>query len=183
MDPASGITSPPFNSNNQWTAAGVTYDGAGNLTDVVVNPNSLHATYDAENRQVTTTTTISGPTTTAITYSYDGDGKRVSKTVTSGAITTYVYDAQGDLAAEYSTVSNPDSGTQYLTSDALGSTRLTTKGVSTPSVVSRSDYLPFGQEIPNTWGSRTDYQPDASETVKLYRQRTRCRDGTRLLRG
>lgn len=162
-DPASGLYSPPFNSSNQWTAAGVTYDGSGNLTDVVVNPSSLHTTYDAENRQVTTTATVNNATT-AVTYAYDGDGRRVGKTA-GGATTTYVYDAKGDLAAEYSTATNPDSGTRYLTVDSLESTRLITTTLTTPT--NRSDYLPFGQEIPTTWGSRSDYQPDPSETVKF----------------
>ena len=34
-------------------------------------------------------------------------------------------------------------------------------------MASRSDYLPFGQELPITWGNRADYSPDASETLKF----------------
>ena len=41
-------------------------------------------------------------------------------------------------------------GTVYLTQDQLGSTRLTTNAVG--SVVGCHDYLPFGQEVPQTWG-------------------------------
>ncbi len=98
-------------------------------------------------------------------YSYDGDGRRVKKAVTGGATTYYVYDAQGNLAAEYSP-SNPDSGTQYLTADHLGSTRLITTGTTSPSVFARLDNLPFGQEIPTTWG-RTNYTTAPNETIKF----------------
>ena len=166
VDPTTSASTVPFDVNNHWNANGITYDGGGNLTDAVASPNSLHITYDAENRQVTTTSTI-GATTTATTLVYDGEGRRVSKAV--GANTTmYVYDASGNLAAEYATAANPDAGTtQYLTADALGSTRLITTGTGTPGLSSRSDYLPFGQEIPTTWGGRTDYQADPSETIKF----------------
>ncbi len=110
-----------------------------------------------------------GGTTTTVNYAYDGDGKRVTKAVSGGATTTYLYDAKGDLSAEYSTATNPDSGTQYLTSDMLGSTRLITTGTTTPVKSSCSDYLPFGQEIPTTWGAR-NCTPDPSETIKFTRK-------------
>jgi RHS repeat-associated protein len=60
----------------------------------------------------------------------------------------YVYDALGQLAAEYGGAGT-DAGTHYLTVDALGSTRLETSGTAQtgPSVVRNYDYLPFGQEI------------------------------------
>ena len=59
-----------------------------------------------------------------ISYVYDGEGKRVQKSV-GGLITTYVYDAFGQLAAEYS-MQAPANGLEYLTADPLGSTRLFT---------------------------------------------------------
>jgi len=52
------------------------------------------------------------------TFTYDGDGRRVKKVSPTGA-TVYVYDAAGQLAAEYSTETNPESGTQYLTAVPL----------------------------------------------------------------
>ncbi|HKW99816.1 MAG TPA: hypothetical protein VJN43_18890 [Bryobacteraceae bacterium] len=76
---------------------GAGYDLAGNQKSL----GSVGITYDAENRQ--TTTTLSGATAQ---YAYDGDGRRVKK-VSGGVTTVYVYDAQGRLAA-----------------DPLGSTRL-----------------------------------------------------------
>ena len=103
-------TSVPFGTNNHWNGAGITYtDGRGNLTGASASPNSFSATYDAENRQIQTSSIVGGSTTTA-NYTYDGDGKRVSKAVTGGATTTYVYDAQGQLSAEYSTETNPELG-------------------------------------------------------------------------
>jgi YD repeat-containing protein len=102
----------------------VQYDSKGNLNNVVQDANnSFAAIYDAENRQTAVTAKIGG--TPAVTnYKYDGDGKRVQK-VTGSATTTYVYDAAGQLAAEYlSAGANPVSGTQYLATDHLGSTRV-----------------------------------------------------------
>jgi RHS repeat-associated protein len=93
--------------------------------------------YDAENRQVSAT--INGQTTT---YVYDGDGHRVTKVAPSGT-TVFVYDPYGNLAQEYGPPT--DTGTKYLTSDALGSTRLVT--TSTGTMESSYDFLPFGDEI------------------------------------
>ncbi len=115
--------------------------GPGNLTG---NPDNETFTYDAENRQKTAST-LSG----SAAYVYDGEGRRVKRTV--GALATvYVYDAMGRLAAEYGG-SNTATGTQYLTADHLGSTRLVTNG--TGGVVERRDYLPFGEKIPAPSGS------------------------------
>jgi hypothetical protein len=81
----------------------------------------------------------------AITYGYDGDGRRVQKTVGS-TVTTYIYDAQGDLAEELGGPANPYAGhTTYLTSDHLGSIRAVTSGTGSP--LARYDYSPFGDEL------------------------------------
>jgi RHS repeat-associated protein len=83
----------------------------------------------------------------AISYAYDGDGKRVQKTVGT-TVTTYVYDAKGNLAAEYGGEPGSVAGTTYLTADHLGSTRLVTNTVNgSPNVVERYDYAPFGEEL------------------------------------
>ena len=92
----------PF-TNNRWSAVGVQYDngqsgGRGDLTGVQLDPNdSYSATFDAENRN-TSVTAISGGTAETVNYNYDGDGRRVLKSVVGGATTTFVYDAQGNLA-------------------------------------------------------------------------------------
>jgi RHS repeat-associated protein len=59
----------------------------------------------------------------------------------------FVYDARGQLAAEYGGTSEL-TGTHYLTADHLGSTRMVTDEAKTP--VMCRDYLPFGGEIPAT---------------------------------
>jgi RHS repeat-associated protein len=113
------------------------YDNGGNQT--TISPNTV--SYDVENRQSGFTSTSNG----SATYTYDGDGRRVEKTA-GGVTTTYVYDATGNLAAEYS--SQPPSmpcQTCYLTSDHLGSTRVITG--QTGGLVSRHDFLPFGEEL------------------------------------
>ena len=83
-------------------------------------------------------------------YAYDGARQRVTKTV-SGQTTTYVYDAFGNLAAEYGG-SASGCGTCYVTTDHLGSTRLLTNA---GGVFARYDYQPFGQEIFATIDGRT----------------------------
>jgi YD repeat-containing protein len=62
------------------------------------------------------------------------------------ATTVYVYDASGQLAAEYSTQANQSPcATCYLTADHLGSTRLVTD--QTGAIKTLHDFLPFGEEI------------------------------------
>jgi len=119
-----------------------TPDAAGN---VLADPYMGTMTYDGENRLLTFT---NGGNLTA--YDYDGEGRRVRKTVTGGtsSSTAYVYDAAGQLTAEYSTAADPDAGTRYLTQDHLGSTRLVTTASGT--VAQRLDYLPFGAALMGT---------------------------------
>ena len=89
---------------------------------------------------------------------YDGEGRRVQK-VTGTATISYVYDAAGQLAAEYATQPSPSPcATCYLVADNLGSTRMMMDGGGL--VQSLHDYLPFGEEIPATVGGRSgSYYP------------------------
>ncbi len=126
-------------------------------------------TYDAENRM--TGARYGTMYVGALSYVYDALGQRVKKTVdqTSGI---YVYDVGGQLLAEYTKNSGGSytllkefvygggllatelvrsSTTEYITTDHLGSTRVTTDGAG--NVVSRHDYLPFGKEVPITFRS------------------------------
>jgi RHS repeat-associated protein len=93
---------------------------------------------------------------------YDGDGRRVKKVVGSTTATVYAYDAMGQLVAEYSNATPSIGGTQYITADHLGSTRVVTN--ASGGVISRHDYLPFGETIPTGIGGRTSTlgyeQPD-----------------------
>ena len=132
------ISGPP---NNIWS-----YDLDGNLTRAGSGPMMA---YDGENRLVSSTPASGTPST----YVYDGLGHRVQavtpdpQSSTATITTTFVYDAMGNLAAEYASSSTAVNGTTYLTDDALGSTRLVTNLTGVPQA--RYDYLPFGEEI---WG-------------------------------
>ncbi len=79
--------------------------------------------------------------------------KKVVGTVT----TVFVYNVAGQLIAEYTSDPVPPAagggGTSYLTADHLGSTRVVTD--RNGNVVSRHDYLPFGEELPSTVGGRS----------------------------
>jgi RHS repeat-associated protein len=132
-------------TNNRITDPGWSYDPAGNVT---VSPAANSIAYDAENRQVSYTPAGLAATT----YVYDGEGRRVQKIEQSGPTSTYVYDAMGQLAAEYDTGGSTASGTQYLTADYLGSTRLLTD--TNGAVVACHDYQPFGAEIPSGTNGR-----------------------------
>ncbi|MBK8813634.1 MAG: hypothetical protein IPN69_23290 [Acidobacteria bacterium] len=98
-------------------------------------------------------------------YFYDGEGKRVKKITwnSEGAseTTIFVYSA-GELVAEYSNtqVPVPNRTTRYLTEDHLGTPRVITD--SEGNVISRRDFLPFGEEITPDIGARASvaaYQP------------------------
>jgi RHS repeat-associated protein len=80
-------------------------------------------------------------------YVYDGDGQRVEKIGLAGN-TIYVYDAFGQLAAEYNAFASPTPPCQtcYLSVDHLGSVRMVTD--QNGNVVARHDFLPFGEEVP-----------------------------------
>jgi RHS repeat-associated protein len=144
-------SAPSVNAaNNRFTSPFV-YDQAGNVT---TDNNGNVFGYDAENHQKSCT--VAGLSST---YSYDGDGHRVKKVVGTGgsAVTTvFVYNASGQMIAEYNTPDQPvqgGGGTSYLTSDHLGSTRVVTN--STGVVKARHDYLPFGEEISANVSGRT----------------------------
>jgi RHS repeat-associated protein len=137
---------------------GVGYDNRGNQT--LVSPYPL--AYDQEDRQTSAVSSANG----SASYAYDGNGRRVQKMTcnnttacTSGSsnltTTSYVYDAFGQLVAEYGSATG-SSGTEYLTDDHLGSTRLVTDGGA--NVLRRYDYLPFGEQLgPGVNGRSSKY--------------------------
>lgn len=110
-----------------------------------------------ENYQESRPDPISASQQTIGTYYFDGDGKRVKKVVPStGEVTVFVYDASAKLIAEYSTIVQPvnEAKVQYLTDDYLGSPRINTDANGT--VTSRTDYMPYGQEIVGLGGRSSD---------------------------
>ena len=122
------------------------YDAAGNLTAI----GGFTFEYDAENRRVSST--LNSVTTT---YAYDGEGRRVKK-----GSAVMVYDAFGRLAADYGGTADPV-GTEYLTADHLGSTRLVTS--STGAERRCLDYLPFGEQMTQGMGTRGSCYASSTE--------------------
>ena len=142
-----------FNTSSNRLKGLVAYDGAGNLTQ---DWGMRNFKYDGENRMVDFNVTAGG-TLTHVKYRYDGEGRRIEKEVVGGATTTYVYNVLGQLLAEFGGTAPEARGTRYLTPDSLGSTRVVTgDGIdgTAPVVLSRHDYLPFGQEIEPSRGNR-----------------------------
>lgn len=136
--------------SNQWTQSSVVN---GYVTQPRTGAYPI-LTYDAEGRVDGATTGATSSSTAS--YGYDGEGRRVKRT-SSGATTFYVYDATGELAAEYGAVSSI-TGRNYLTADPLGSTRIVTDANQAVVASQRHDYLPFGDSILAGQGGRTTGQ-------------------------
>ena len=159
IDLGGGNQSLYFNNANQITNFGYAYDAAGNVT----NDGSQSFGYDAENK-------IKSVNGVGDVYRYDAGGNRVRKNFATGEKVRMVYSG-GQLLAEYDlTIGSlkkeyiygpkgliatvePGTGTRYTTSDHLGSPRVVTN--SGAGVVSRHDYMPFGEELGSSVGGRT----------------------------
>ncbi len=131
-------------TKNRLVYTGFTYDTAGNMT----NAGSGLMTYDAENRLVT----VAG-----VTYTYDGDGKRVKKSngklywTGVGSDPLYETDLAGNNQTEFIFFNgkrvarrDPNGTVFYYFSDHLGSASVVTNATGT--IVEESDYYPFGGE-------------------------------------
>ena len=165
---AGGVGS--YDQSNHLTIQSAAYDGVGNQKAI----GGYQYVYDGENRMVASA--LNAP----VAYLYDGSGNRVAKvdcatgtpqcTPATGVTTTwYIYDAAGQLAAEYdgSPAAAPCT-TCYLMEDHLGSTRMMSDGAA---ITDLHDYLPFGEEIAagiggrdGTWGGA---EPKLKFTGKL----------------
>ncbi|MGB5037026.1 MAG: RHS repeat-associated core domain-containing protein [Blastocatellia bacterium] len=158
------------------------FDNCGNVTSEKVGMTTVKTyDYDANNRMWQSV--VASPSTTS-TYTYDGLGRRVKKTVGS-LVTTYVYNAAGELVAEFegstrkkeyaygasgmlAVIQNPGGSEtiEFTTPDHLGTPRVITTGTGTiGAVMARHDYLPFGAEISTSY-ARTSYSYGASNDVK-----------------
>ncbi|MGH9890558.1 MAG: RHS repeat-associated core domain-containing protein [bacterium] len=130
---------------NNNRLSGFTYDAAGNMTTY---PGYGSYSYDAENRM---------KTAAGVTYTYDGDGKRVMKN--NG--TLYWHGPAGEPLVETDLAGNvvdeyiffngqriarrtAAGAVYYFFSDHLGSSRIVTDSAGT--VVEDSDFYPFGGE-------------------------------------
>lgn len=124
-------------SNRFSSGQGYTYDPNGNVTQ---DAEGRRFGYDAEGRQKEFFTASNGGSTPDAVYSYDGEGRRVKKT-SSTETTVFVYNASGQLVAEYSTQISQTPQTSYLTTDHLGSPRVVTD--QNGAVTSRKDFSAF----------------------------------------
>jgi RHS repeat-associated protein len=152
------------NTKNQISDPGFVYDAAGNLTNTP-NPGGLAMQYDAENRM----TSAAG-----VTYSYDGDGKRVAKSngklywypsasLGAGGMSSdplFETDAAGAVSDEFiffagkrtARKKSPSGEINYYFADHLGSSRVVTSAAG--AILDDSDFYPFGKEVP--FASATD---------------------------
>lgn len=149
------VTNPQIDSNSNRLIvdqdadgqSDYAYDKTGNL---VLDAENKRFIYDAENRVRGFLKTDNSSQIPDTEYEYDPSGKRVRKIV-NGTETIFVYNATGNLVAEYSDQLPQDPRTSYLTTDHIGSPRVVTDGAG--RVVSRHDYTAFGGEISETIGN------------------------------
>ena len=148
--PTNANTKPTIDiSNNRFTAGqGYQYDLAGN---VIADPDGRQFVFDGSNKQVE----VKDASNNVIgTYHYDSGGKRIKK-VTATEETVFVY-AGGKLVAEYSTDIAPMASTKYVATDTLGSIRAISD--QNGDIVSRRDFMPFGEEMYAGTPNRTSAQ-------------------------
>lgn len=171
--PTNNITKPQIDpaTNRFTTGQGYIYDFNGNL---VQDAENRGFTYNGDDKQ-TVVRNLNIPTTPQNLdanvigrYYYDGEGKRVKKE-TNLETTIFVYDAAGTLVAEYSTQTNPNPTTSYLTTDNLGSPRVVTD--KSGNIISRRDFMPFGEEILAGVGARDTNQKYSASGIDNIRQR------------
>ncbi len=138
------------NTNRFSPSQGFTYDKNGNIINDVDPVTTLgrQFIFNGDNKQVE----VKLDGVTIGRYYYDGEGKRVKK-VTNQETTVFVY-SSGKLIAEYSTQMSQTPQTKYLTEDHLGTPRIITNELG--QVVSRRDFMPFGEELYNGVGARSE---------------------------
>ena len=130
---------------NRFSAGGYSYDLNGNL---IQDAEGRQFTFNGDNKQVQ----VKDAQNNIIgTYYYDGEGKRV-KRVAGSETTIFVY-ANGRIIQEYSTQLAQNPSILYITQDGLGSTRVVSD--SQRRVVSRRDFMPFGEAISVGVGERS----------------------------
>jgi RHS repeat-associated protein len=157
------ICNPLINtSDNRFSAnQGYSYDANGNVTQ---DAEGKRFGYDAENHQKEFFATGNNGSNADAIYLYDGEGKRVKK-ISSTETVIFVYNAGGQLVAEYSTQLASPQQVSYLTADHLGSPRVITD--QNGAVTTRKDYAAFGDES-STAQRTSGLKYDSSETRKSY---------------
>src|SRR5260221_816187 len=157
----------PANIKNQLN--GFCNDSAGNLvlnTGCQTGSFTPTYSYDAENRLISTG---------GVTYTYDGDGRRVKKFngmlywAESSSDALVETDLSGNATAEYvffngrriARIDQPAGSIEYYYSDHLGSADVITNASGT--ITKESDYYPYGGEIPIITGDSNRYKFSGKE--------------------
>ncbi len=140
------ITLPNVDVNTKRiSSSGYVYDANGNLIN---DPQGRQFIFNGDNKQ----TQVKDANNQVIgQYFYDGSGKRIKK-VTNTETTIFVYSGS-KLIAEYSTQQSSTPTTSYTATDMLGSPRVITD--ANGQVISRRDFMAFGEEIAADVGGRT----------------------------
>ena len=143
--------------------AGVEHDALGNMKALLAGANGANPPfqYDAESMLKRSVITAGArPGTTECWY--DGNGRRVLKEG-PGGVESYVYNAAGQVIAEYTTeTTGLETGLRWMMTDHLGSTRLVLDEAG--GIKQRYDYFPFGEELPAGVNGRAgaDYRSDVA---------------------
>lgn len=136
-------------TNRFETGQGYEYDYCGNL---ITDPQNRHFSFNADNKQAEVrdnSNALIGQ------YFYDAGGKRVKK-IAGTETTIFVYDGMGKQIAEYSTTAVSSPTTSYVMTDTLQSVRAVSDAQG--NIISRRDFLPFGEELYAGTANRTTTQ-------------------------
>jgi RHS repeat-associated protein len=143
-------------TNNRIAVSGYTYDSAGNI--IADPPTGTSYTYDPENHLISTA---------GVNYTYDGDGRRVTKS--SGMIYWYGTNSAALIESDFSlnliyfyvffngqrVARNPSNNeVNFFLTDYLGNTR----AMFTIAGSIWSDFYPFGGERVVSSGKPTNYK-------------------------
>jgi RHS repeat-associated protein len=161
-------TLPSVNPNNNRfnDGQGFQYDKTGNIVQDIDKLTGFprNFVFNGDNKQVHVKDSYNQ---TVGAYFYDGNGQRVKK-VTNSETTIFVYDAGGKLVAEYSTETSQNPTVSYTVTDTLGSPRVIVDKQG--NIVSRRDFLPFGEEIgvdtPQTTQRASIAQYNTQDTIR-----------------
>jgi RHS repeat-associated protein len=136
-------------TNRFTTGQGYEYDYCGNL---ITDAQNRHFSFNADNKQAE----VRNASNYLIgQYFYDAGGKRVKK-IAGAETTIFVYDGMGKQIAEYSTTAVSSPTTSYVMTDTLQSVRAVSDAQG--NIISRRDFLPFGEELYAGTANRTTTQ-------------------------
>ena len=153
------------------------YDANGNQTSRTIGGTAYALSYDAENRLVKVTWSVSNK----MEFTFDGDGNRVKSVLNSSTTTTFIgtyYEVTGSAITKYyyadtsRVAMRTSSGVRYIFGDHLGSTSITADLNGTNSV--RQLYKAWGEvryssgSLPTKYSFTGQYSYVAGEIGLLY---------------